>query len=265
MDAIAVLPNGEGVCLSGRFAGWLFRKHPDGQWISIRKLELRDPAEGNPLAALFPPWPGAAEGNEAEAAPKPDPAIAEVVERLRERTKIAYAGSCKCGECQLVPITLIYQAIAVLTASNDRVAELGRENFALAANQCDGPKHGDEHGHAYCPIVEALKKERDEAREWTKAWHSSVQTISYILGLGEPDADTVAEQVRDKFAAAEAEVSRLKAGAVTDEMVEAAKAASREVWRGPNTLDLMNTDPIATRAMRAALEAALSNQAGASE
>lgn len=25
---------------NGRFHGWLFRKHPDGQWVSVRKLDL---------------------------------------------------------------------------------------------------------------------------------------------------------------------------------------------------------------------------------
>lgn len=31
----------EAVCFNvgGRFHGWLFRQHPDGQWISVRKLE----------------------------------------------------------------------------------------------------------------------------------------------------------------------------------------------------------------------------------
>ncbi|HWK69982.1 MAG TPA: hypothetical protein VNS29_03985 [Burkholderiaceae bacterium] len=26
-------------CMSGTFAGWLMWKHPDGQWVSKRKLE----------------------------------------------------------------------------------------------------------------------------------------------------------------------------------------------------------------------------------
>ncbi len=30
----------------GRFHGWLFRKHPDGAWISVRKLDTVE----NPLA-----------------------------------------------------------------------------------------------------------------------------------------------------------------------------------------------------------------------
>lgn len=32
---------------SGRFHGWLFRKHPDGQWVSFRKLELVENPFGN--------------------------------------------------------------------------------------------------------------------------------------------------------------------------------------------------------------------------
>lgn len=32
----------------GRFHGWLFRRHPDGQWISVRKLE----PIANPFGAL---------------------------------------------------------------------------------------------------------------------------------------------------------------------------------------------------------------------
>jgi hypothetical protein len=33
--------NGFAVCSNpgGRFHGWLFRKHPDGQYVSVRKLE----------------------------------------------------------------------------------------------------------------------------------------------------------------------------------------------------------------------------------
>lgn len=26
-------------CMVGRFAGWLMQKHPDGQWVSERRLE----------------------------------------------------------------------------------------------------------------------------------------------------------------------------------------------------------------------------------
>jgi hypothetical protein len=50
---IAVIRDNEGVCLSGRWAGWLFRKHPDGQWVSVLKLELRDPLEGNSVLAAL--------------------------------------------------------------------------------------------------------------------------------------------------------------------------------------------------------------------
>ncbi len=35
------LPDGTAVCCNpgGKFHGWLFTHHPDGQWVSIRKLE----------------------------------------------------------------------------------------------------------------------------------------------------------------------------------------------------------------------------------
>lgn len=36
---ILVLPNGHtGVCVGGRFNGWLMCRHPDGQWVSVVKL-----------------------------------------------------------------------------------------------------------------------------------------------------------------------------------------------------------------------------------
>lgn len=41
---VAKISDTEGVCLEGRWKGWLFRKHADGQWVSVRKLELEDPS-----------------------------------------------------------------------------------------------------------------------------------------------------------------------------------------------------------------------------
>ena len=35
-DGLAVKVGGS------RFDGWLFRRHPDGQWISVRKLDRED-------------------------------------------------------------------------------------------------------------------------------------------------------------------------------------------------------------------------------
>ncbi|TDW20513.1 hypothetical protein EV128_125143 [Rhizobium azibense] len=52
---IAKLTEFVGVCLDGKWKGWLFRKHPDGQWVSVRKLDEADPMEGSPFAALAPP------------------------------------------------------------------------------------------------------------------------------------------------------------------------------------------------------------------
>lgn len=28
-----------GVCIGGRWNGWLMWKHPDGQWVSVKKLD----------------------------------------------------------------------------------------------------------------------------------------------------------------------------------------------------------------------------------
>ncbi|HWV44156.1 hypothetical protein [Pseudorhodoplanes sp.] len=49
------LPDGTAVCCNpgGRFHGWLFRRHPDGQMVSARKLELaKDPYGPLAKAAL---------------------------------------------------------------------------------------------------------------------------------------------------------------------------------------------------------------------
>jgi hypothetical protein len=53
MTMIAKLDKNEGVCIEGKWKGWLFRRLPDGQWVSVRKLEETDPFEGNPFAAMF--------------------------------------------------------------------------------------------------------------------------------------------------------------------------------------------------------------------
>jgi hypothetical protein len=44
---IALLGGGKGVCIGGRFDGWLMRKHPDGQWVSEIKLETEDPMDND--------------------------------------------------------------------------------------------------------------------------------------------------------------------------------------------------------------------------
>lgn len=49
---LALHPGGSAVCLGGRWKGWLFLKHPDGQWVSSQPLEMIDPHEGSPFAAL---------------------------------------------------------------------------------------------------------------------------------------------------------------------------------------------------------------------
>jgi hypothetical protein len=37
-----------GVCIGGRFNGWLMAKGRGGQWVSVRKLATEDPADSLP-------------------------------------------------------------------------------------------------------------------------------------------------------------------------------------------------------------------------
>lgn len=33
----------EAICIGGKFDGWQMRRHPDGQWVSVRKLAQESP------------------------------------------------------------------------------------------------------------------------------------------------------------------------------------------------------------------------------
>lgn len=51
---VFLLSADEGVLFDpqGKFHGWIMRRHPDGMWISVRKLEAVDP-EDNDLIRNF--------------------------------------------------------------------------------------------------------------------------------------------------------------------------------------------------------------------
>ena len=52
---IFMLPDGRaGVCVGGRYDGWMMYRHPDGQWVTDHKMPVSDPSESLPaiLAAL---------------------------------------------------------------------------------------------------------------------------------------------------------------------------------------------------------------------
>ena len=91
------------------------------------------------------------------------------------------------------------------------------ENFVLAANQCEGPMIGDEHGHFSCAKVEALTAERDLA--WHKLAaaekiHRSINgTLQALFGdtNGQIIARAVAAEVRADAAETEIE-GAIKAG-----------------------------------------------------
>lgn len=120
------------------------------------------------------PQPGFADGIEA-AAPKPDPAISELVERLREPT----------GYDDARLRDLLDAAAAALTASNGRAQEVpGATAAAIEASD------------AFIKLRDELvrvERERDEAR------------------VERDEAYDGARQFRLRANAAEAEVSRLKA------------------------------------------------------
>lgn len=40
------------VCVGGRWDGWLMYKHPDGQWVSLRKLDIECPDVGAGIGFL---------------------------------------------------------------------------------------------------------------------------------------------------------------------------------------------------------------------
>ena len=56
MSTLFDIGGGQAVCFNpgGSFHGWLFRQHPDGQWVSVRQLEVAAPyPDDHPLAKLF--------------------------------------------------------------------------------------------------------------------------------------------------------------------------------------------------------------------
>lgn len=54
-ERIIITAPREGVAVGGRFDGWRMRQHPDGQWVSVAKLEAVSPFSevGGVLGALF--------------------------------------------------------------------------------------------------------------------------------------------------------------------------------------------------------------------
>ena len=55
---IYILAPGEGVCVGGRFHGWLMRRHQSGEWVSVRELQAIDPMAPAYNFPLFNPRQG---------------------------------------------------------------------------------------------------------------------------------------------------------------------------------------------------------------
>jgi len=50
---IAKINENEGVCIEGRWKGWLFKRLRDGQWVSVKKLKEENPAESLTLGHIL--------------------------------------------------------------------------------------------------------------------------------------------------------------------------------------------------------------------
>lgn len=46
------------LCQSGAWSGWILYKHPDGQWVSLRKATDKDMADLHNAAIVDPPPTG---------------------------------------------------------------------------------------------------------------------------------------------------------------------------------------------------------------
>lgn len=157
----------------GRFHGWLFHQHPDGQWISERKLPVLDvPWPFGTISHIVKdtPTPKAMEGEEDGAktsiasdcadrpnddrvphtlastlTPSPMQGIGELVKRLRQR----YWASGSCHEF----------------VDNERA-----EAAAALEGQINYIRAADQH-------VEALVEERHQAQETIAALRSALEKI----------------------------------------------------------------------------------------
>lgn len=98
-ERIIITAPGEGVAVGGRFDGWRMRQHPDGQWMSVARLEAVDPfakAEGV-LGMLF------AE-HRAKSDATPTPAGAG---DLVERAKATATSAAEAGDFEQVTRTIV--------------------------------------------------------------------------------------------------------------------------------------------------------------
>lgn len=124
-------------------------KHDLPEWLKGDVEPGDDYFEFSPAlrSALADPIPEAPADEEVEG----------VAEQLREHLKMKYAGNCKCGACQLVPIALIENTILALrrstetdkpgvreAAGDDEMYEIGkRDGYEEAVQDIDLMTGGD--------------------------------------------------------------------------------------------------------------------------
>ena len=188
-ERIIITAPGEGVAVGGRFDGWRMRQHPDGQWVSVARLEAVDPfakAEGV-LGMLF-----AEHRAKSDATPTPAPDATGLVE-LGERP-------CDCERCDCGNV-----GDAQAVAAWDERAALRSQADTIEAR------------------ATAAEAERDAWRERESETQEALQKIGEEFGIhgGEPRVDGLLRVLREQrtdLAALKAEVER------KDKALEAAEA-----------------------------------------
>lgn len=146
------------------------------------------------------------------AAPKPDPAIAELVERLIGTKKWLAAAAHVPIMCSTERAEAVSDAIATLTTSNDRVAELERERDDLQRAWLGQRKR-----------AEAAERERDD---YLRACKSAGVCMSCVHGAPDPYGCTDCLNTgfdmgldNPRAEAAEAEIRRLSEALAAAEYV----------------------------------------------
>ena len=108
----------------------------------------------------------------------------DLVKRLRNPANVIY-----------FPSSILFQDMDVLVIAADRIEELEKENFILAATQCPFPDGegltGSPSGHAYCAkdeelegcdeYIQSLIKTIDEADANTEYYIDSIEELEYRL------------------------------------------------------------------------------------
>ena len=205
-ERIIITAPGEGVAVGGRFDGWRMRQHPDGQWMSVARLEAVDPfakAEGV-LGMLF-----AEHRAKSDATPTPAGA-GDLVERLRDASDDPYFQMTPGVEEWLKRNWALREAAASRIEALE--AEVARLRMAVRNDTATIGKY-EEHRQKLHAARTTAEAERDAWRERESETQEALQKIGEEFGIhgGEPRVDGLLRVLREQrtdLAALKAEVER---------------------------------------------------------